>query len=153
MAGGQWESLIVSAADGGQRTDYILNSFAVSVLKPGGFAIAANLSIDFRPRGWRGTMVVVNPGRSAERDFVMMGIGTAELLILVIIALLTVVPGVVGVGVLIWLIVRGSKSSSDRHREGSADRCPACGANVSPASTTCPQCGSPTFSDHVQADR
>jgi hypothetical protein len=41
----------------------------------------------------------------------MMGIGWAEFLILLVIGLLTVVPGVLGVGVLIWLLVRRNSSS------------------------------------------
>jgi len=43
----------------------------------------------------------------------MFGIGVMELIILLVIALLTVVPGVIGIGVLIWLTVR---SSSKRPR-------------------------------------
>ncbi len=35
-----------------------------------------------------------------------MGIGSSELIILVVIGLITVVPGIAGLGVLIWLIVR-----------------------------------------------
>ena len=38
----------------------------------------------------------------------MFGVGVAELIVLLVIGLLTVVPGVIGVGVLIWLIVRSS---------------------------------------------
>jgi len=39
----------------------------------------------------------------------MYGIGIQELIILVVIGLLTVIPGIVGVGVLVWLIARGSR--------------------------------------------
>jgi hypothetical protein len=39
----------------------------------------------------------------------MFGIGTTELIILLVIGLLTVVPGFLGIGVLIWLIVRSSR--------------------------------------------
>jgi hypothetical protein len=48
----------------------------------------------------------------------MFGIGWSELIILLVIGLLTVVPGIAGLGVLIWLIVRkkptpGSNTPSD----------------------------------------
>jgi hypothetical protein len=39
----------------------------------------------------------------------MLGIGTTELIIFLVIALLSVVPGIIGVGVVIWLIVRHSR--------------------------------------------
>ena len=47
----------------------------------------------------------------------MYGIGTMELLILGLICLFTVVPGVVGVGVLIWYVANKNKSSSGEHTD------------------------------------
>jgi hypothetical protein len=38
----------------------------------------------------------------------MFGIGVQELIILLVIGLMTLVPVVIGLGVLIWLIVRSS---------------------------------------------
>ena len=45
----------------------------------------------------------------------MFGIGTMELLILGLVCLFTVVPGVVGVGVLIWYVTKKNKSPSGEH--------------------------------------
>jgi hypothetical protein len=39
----------------------------------------------------------------------MFGIGVQELIILAVIGLMTVVPGVIGIGILIWLTVRSSQ--------------------------------------------
>jgi hypothetical protein len=38
----------------------------------------------------------------------MFGVGVQEMIVLLVIGLLTVIPGLIGIGVLIWLIVRSS---------------------------------------------
>ncbi len=82
-------------------------------MKDGRFAIAANLSIGFRPSGRPGTMETTRGGWlkvtwTIECESSMVGIGAQELIILLVIGVCTVVPGVIGIGVLIWLIVRSS---------------------------------------------
>jgi hypothetical protein len=44
-----------------------------------------------------------------EYEKTVFGIGPQELIILLVVGLLTVVPGVLGLAVLIWLIVRSSR--------------------------------------------
>jgi hypothetical protein len=81
----------------------------------------------------------------------MFGIGTAELLILLLILLFTVVPGVLGIGVLIWLVTRKKRSAGADGRE-LADSCAACGAKVAARTENCPHCGSPMFQNDTETE-
>ena len=62
--------------------------------------------LDKQPGYWR-------PSRLATKGIVMFGIGNSEMVILGLICLLTVVPGLVGLGVLIWLIVKRKSSGEN----------------------------------------
>ena len=44
----------------------------------------------------------------------MFGIGWAELLILVLILLFTVVPGIIGVGVIVWLVMKNRSKATQK---------------------------------------
>jgi hypothetical protein len=82
----------------------------------------------------------------------MFGIGQTELLILCVILVMTVVPGVLGMGVLIWLIVR-KKSSPVLTGAGTLVSCADCGGKISRQAKVCPHCGRPAFGGEPDVDR
>jgi len=82
----------------------------------------------------------------------MYGIGQAELLVLIVIAFMTFVPGILALGVLIWFIAR-KRSTSASPGVGPLISCNDCGGKVSRQAKACPHCGRPVFGGEPEVDR